>query len=220
MSGWAEIDNWKRQRLQEHSDLRKGAELVRQNAREAAAMAKAHQRRFNNLLRRFHELPADLAHACVVDARYTRGADGNAELRFSATSAAAQAASDWLEEHRLGPSDPLTYRPACAADVAMIKALAGSRFPPASFAKRFVRQLAGELAAREAAGNQLKLTHHQALNLRHMVHTFRRQIRREQLPPYAWWLLDNRGSVDEQQARLNAMAEATLREIEERGDLS
>lgn len=68
-------------------------------------------------------------------------------------------------------------RPMTDGELALIRALAGCRFAPATTAKRFAREMAW--AAAEA---QPEITESQAAFLRRLVTMYRRQIRANQLP--------------------------------------
>lgn len=63
------------------------------------------------------------------------------------------------------------YRRMTADEQRMIEALARATFLPASWAKRFARDLAAQATAHEP-----KITDRQAEALAHLVHTYRRQL--------------------------------------------
>ncbi len=94
---------------------------------------------------------------------------------------------DWLEEHDLGPGRPARFHPMCSADKAMIVALGTVRMSPGSQAKRFRRSLLAQ-----AAMDNPMITYPQAAKLLELVHTYRRQVRRELIPAYAQFVLNTR----------------------------
>lgn len=168
MNAWAEIDLLKAVQREKPSPAK-------------AKRAEAHEdRRRLNLLRRVHELPADLVEAMVrvaIENRRTPGAVD--ELH------ADQVSMDWLDEQGLGPGALMRRRPMCTADRAMVLALTDIRMPAGSAAKNFRRQLL------EIAYHDGLITHAQAHALRRLVTTFRKQIKPPQLPSYARWLLED-----------------------------
>lgn len=152
---WTEVDSVKALVVRRSRERHATTQSYRQQQRETSAR--------RNVERWFRELPADLAQALVdiggPAPHVCRDCDG---LEF--------VANDWLLSHGFGLRTPRPTRVATPGEAQLIRALKGCRFPPASAAKRFARQL-----------DETCVTELQMGWLRRLVTKFRRQIRPETL---------------------------------------
>jgi hypothetical protein len=146
---WAEVDGIKRQLAGVVASKRAAVESWRKSRAQRAARV--------NVERWFRELPADAVHALVVDDGCRPGC--------VLTDEQYMVMNDYLLERGLGEKTARPVRPPSGRELAMLRALRKCRFPPASFAKRFVREL-----------STTAITDGQAAQLRRLVQTFRRQI--------------------------------------------
>lgn len=148
-TAWAEVDSIKLEHRARALAKRAVVEDYRRSRAERAARI--------NVERWFRELPAEMVHAFAL-------ADG---CRPGCVLDASEAlvANDYLLARGFGPKTPRPLRAPTAGELALMAALKGCRFPPASFAKRFAREL-----------NPLAVTDGQVAQLRRLVTTFRRQI--------------------------------------------
>jgi hypothetical protein len=149
MNAWAEVDNIKLEQRARVLAKDRQREAYRQQRHETAAR--------RNVERWFRELPADMVRAFAF-------ADGD---RPGCVLSAAEAivANDYLLARGLGLKTPRPKRAPSAGEFALIKVLKDCRFPPASFAKRFARELP-----------LTEVTDGQVAQVRRLIHTFRRQI--------------------------------------------
>ncbi len=80
---------------------------------------------------------------------------------------------------------PAAYRPMSIAEQLLARALGRCTLPPASFTKRFARDL-----ARQADQPEPKITEKQLATLFRFARRFRRQIRADSMAPEHHFLLD------------------------------
>lgn len=148
---WADVDAWKQQRRAEAAEVEHAHEMVwrhrRQLRRERAIRA--------NVERWFRQLPPLLVLTLISDATGLLSED----------IGPLSAANGWLVDHGFVPRRHLPRRPATDSELALITALQGCRFPPASFSKRFAREL-----------DPARVTDGQVAQVRRLVTKFRRQI--------------------------------------------
>lgn len=150
-SAWAEIDALKLEQ--------RARTVVKDQAREDYRRSRAQRAARRNVERWFRELPPDL-----VLGGFTLHPEA---LPTGVTTAGIiEVANDWLLSRGLGPTTPRPLRPPSERELALIRALKACRFPPASFAKRFAREI-----------SETAITDGQAAQVRRLVSRFRRQIR-------------------------------------------
>lgn len=111
-----------------------------------------------NVERWFRQLPAELVHAAVLESRAS--AEG-----IAVSSGFVAVLNDWLLARGFTPHKHLPRRAPVDAELALIKALKACRFPPASFSKRFARDL-----------SETAVTDGQVAQVRRLVAKFRKQI--------------------------------------------
>lgn len=151
MSAWAEVDALKQSVTRRARQHAYATDTLREQYRRGRAERAARR----NVERWFRELPADFVQGMIGESTGTMHADAGLLC----------VANDWLLEHGFSLKTPRPLRPLTSRERLMLRALKACRFPPASFSKRFVRELGDDL-----------ITDGQAAQVRRLIKTFRRQI--------------------------------------------
>lgn len=170
-SPWREVDALKSANRVRHARAESIATSLRLRNHERTA--------FNLVWRHFRRLPEEL-----VVAALTGGYEPGEQLASSQKSppegqSEVLVAADWLREHGITWKTPVekvppkmaAWRPMTEREAEIARTLSGCRFTPASFEKRFARDLGAQ-----AQSTERLISPKQSALLMKLAHRYRRQL--------------------------------------------